>query len=91
MKPIVIAVLLSLAGCATKHQEPVIVTKEVLVPVTTKCKIERPVRPVEALPKAQPATSFYDKGVMVLFDLEAWRQYAGLLEKALDACSEPAK
>jgi hypothetical protein len=64
--------------------EPVVVVKEVSVPVPVECEVTWPEKP-----KAQPIPAgFYDRGVWIMKEDEAQRKYADALAVALAKCSK---
>lgn len=91
MKPTVLVfavMLMALSACQTAPREPIIVTKEVSVPLVVKCRVEAPVRPKSVVQLIAPGAGFYDKGVAFLKENQSLRDYATELESALSKCSE---
>lgn len=81
-----VAILLCLALSACCDNATIIETKEVVVPVVTKCKVELPAPPKD-LPKGDKG-DLYDKAKLMIADLEEHRIYGKNLRAALSKCSE---
>ena len=89
MKLLWVMLVIGCTGCTTIPEkcEPVTVVKEVPIPVLVKCKVTFPVKPVMDV-KSVMALGMYEKGMFILSEDQAYRQYANELEAALKACAD---
>lgn len=90
MKSLLFCVVIVLGGCVTNPPkcDPVTVVQEVKVPVAIKCKVDFPSRPITDLKSVMPL-GLYEKGVFIIKEDQAYREYAALLEAALKSCADP--
>jgi len=75
----VLSFLLLISACAAQPTE-------VKVPVPVPCEARWPVKPLDQVNKANNTTA-YTRGLAVLKDLEAYREYSQLLEIVVQQCS----
>ena len=79
-----------LAACETCEPRMVIETKEVMVPVVTRCKVKYPEKPVNPTKDAIP-TGLYQQVLILLRENTDYLAYSSELEAALSACADPEK
>lgn len=87
--PWLVLILFSCTGASCPEKEVITVVKEVKVPVPIKCKTEIPMKPIlDQMRKDAVSKGLYAKGMWLMTEDEANRQYAKLVEAALMACAE---
>ena len=87
MKPLVITLCLALSACATCEPKVIIETKEVSIPVVTRCKVKYPEKPVILVKEAVP-DKFYEQVIQLIRENVDYRNYTNELEAVLKVCAE---
>lgn len=89
MRALLVAVLITLAGCATDApREPIIVTQRVEVPVPVKCELSYPEKPSQRVPTVPKEGTAYAKAQAALQELEDQRWYSKKLEAVMKKCAK---
>ncbi len=86
---IIILSALILSGCATTQQPaPIVITKEVKVPVRVPCTINTPMLPKWAVPLVAKGSDVYTQIQALLADRELSIAYQNELLIALESCKK---
>ena len=78
--------MLILAGCATKPQDPIVITKEVQIPFRVKCTVKSPSVPAWVVPLIKRGADVYTQMQALLADRELSIAYQKELLVALESC-----
>jgi len=92
MKYLIATLCLALSACATCDPKVIIETKEVSIPVVTRCKVKYPQKPVDITKDAVP-TKYYEQIIALIRENVDYRNYINELEAVLKVCADddPAK
>lgn len=74
-----------LAACATQPELP----KEVRIPVTVYCKVEKPKTPAWLTDTLKPGADIFDQSKALLAERKQRIGYEGELEAAIAGCQPP--
>lgn len=87
MKYLIATLCLSLSACATCDPKVIIETKEVSIPVVTRCKVKYPQKPVDIVKDAVP-TKYYEQIIVLIRENVDYRNYINELESVLKVCAD---
>lgn len=87
MRTVILAALI-LGGCATKPAEPIIITKEVRVPVPVPCKVQLPEERPLPSQSADISGDAFDLAKVVLIDREELKARLAEWQAAARACAQ---
>jgi len=84
----IILILSVLSGCAATKQEPLIVTKEVQIPVRVKCTTATPIVPKWAVDMVKKGSDIYTQMQALIADRVLSKAYEAELVAALESCKK---
>ena len=84
----IILILSVLSGCATTKQDPIIITKEVQIPMRVKCTTDTPIVPQWAVDMVKRGSDTYTQMQSLIADRVLSKAYESELVAALESCKK---